>query len=119
LPRIDWDIVVVGDSRSDLIAHYRVTCWDRETGTFIGEAVAPPAPGNGPPSVTIADVIELIGGYRLASIIAEIEAERLDGINRRRVDRQRRRACGWLWRVPSSVLAEHRIDAPSSRRARL
>jgi hypothetical protein len=39
LSRIDWDIVVVGDSRSELIAPYRVTCWGRESGTFIGEAV--------------------------------------------------------------------------------
>jgi aminoglycoside phosphotransferase (APT) family kinase protein len=118
LSRLDWDIVVVGDPERDLIAHYRVTCWDRETGTFIGEAIAPPAPGGGPPSVTVADIVELIGGYRLASIVVEIEAERLARINRRCADRERQRARGWLRRVPNSVLAEHGIAAPASRGSR-
>jgi hypothetical protein len=117
LSRIDWDIVVVGIPERDLIAHYRVTCWDRETGTFIGEAIAPSAPGNGPPVVTIADIVELIGGYRLASVIVEIEAERLAGINRRCTDRERRRTRGWLRSVPGSVLAEHGIEPHPRRRA--
>jgi hypothetical protein len=115
LSRIDWDIVVVGDPARDLIAHYRVTCWDRETGTFIGEAIAPPVPGGGPPSITIADVVELIGGYRLASIIVQIESERLRRINRRCTERQRRRARGWLRSVPNSVLTEHGIETGAGR----
>jgi hypothetical protein len=47
-------------------------------------------PGGGPPSVTVADIVELIGGYRLASIVVEIEAERLACINRRCAARLRR-----------------------------
>jgi hypothetical protein len=115
--RIDWDVVVVGDRRRGLIAHYRVTCWDRETGTFIGEAIAPPALNGGPPCITVADVVELIGSYRLASIVVQIEAERLARINRRCADGLRRRDRGWRRHVPHSVLAEYGIEpaAPEDR----
>jgi hypothetical protein len=99
LSRIDWDIVVVGNPERASITHYRVTCWDRETGTFIGEAIAPPVPAGGPPVITIV----------------EIEAERLAGINRRCADPERQRARGWLRRVPSSVLAEHGIETARGR----
>lgn len=118
LSQVDWDIVVIGDPERDLIAHYRVTCWERESGTFIGEAIAPPSPSGGPPVITIADILELIGGYRLASIIVEIEAERLVGISRRCINRERRRTRRWLGSVPPSVLTEHGIKAPASRSGR-
>lgn len=109
--RVDWSIAMVANPRPDLAARYRVTCSDQNTGTFIGEAAAPAAPGGGLPSITVADVVELIGSYRLASIVIEIEAEQLHAINRRCADRQRRRAHGWLRSVPNSVLAAHEIDA--------
>lgn len=115
--RIDWEVLVLRDPDCGSVAHYRVTCSDRETGTFIGEAVVPPGPNGGVPAVTVGDVVELVGGYRMASIIVQIEAERLDRINRRFADRGRRRGRSWLRRVPASILAEHGIETPATRRS--
>jgi hypothetical protein len=116
--RIDWDIAVVADPEPDLVAQYRVTCSDRDTGTFIGSVVVPAGPGGRPPVITVGDIVELIGGYRIASVYVEIEAERLARVNRRVSDRERRRARGWLRSIPRSVLAEHGIEAPAARRCR-
>lgn len=77
LSRVDWEIAIVADPEPELVAQYRVTCSDRETGVFIGSAVAPPGPGGEPPVITVADVVELIGGFRIASVIVQVEAERL------------------------------------------
>jgi hypothetical protein len=116
LSRIDWEIVVIADPEPDLVAQYRVTCSDRETGTIIGSYVVPAGPGGGPPSITVGDIAEAIGRYRIASIYVEIEAERLAGVTRRTSDRERRRARAWLRSVPGSVMAEHRIEPPPRRR---
>lgn len=112
LSRIDWEIVIVADPEPDLVAQYRVTCSDRETGTIIGSFAAPAGPGGGPPRITIGDIAESVGRYRIASIYIEIEAERLAGLTRRTSDRERSRARAWLRNVPRSVLAEYGIDRP-------
>jgi hypothetical protein len=109
LSRIDCEIVVIADPEPDLVAQYRVTCSDRETGTIIGSYVVPARAGGAPPAITVGDIAESIGRYRIASIYVEIEAMRLAGINRRCTDRARRHARGWLRRVPGSDLAEHGI----------
>jgi hypothetical protein len=116
--RIDRDIAVVSDREPDLLAQYRVTCSDRDTGTFIGSVVVPAGPGGRPPVITVGDIVELIGGYRIASVYVEIEAERLARVNRRFSDRERRRARGWLRRVPRTVLAEHGIEPAPGRGGR-
>lgn len=90
LSRVEWEIAIVADPEPELVAQYRVTCSDRETGTFIGSAVAPPGPGGGPPVITVADVVELIGGFRIASVIVQVEAERLTRRSRRVSDAVRR-----------------------------
>ena len=109
LSRIDWEIVVIGDPEPDLVAQYRVTCSDRETGTIIGNYLVPAGSGGAPPAITVGDIAESIGRYRIASIYVEIEAERLAGLTRRTSDRERSRARAWLRNVPRSVLAEHGI----------
>jgi hypothetical protein len=109
LSRIDWEIGVVGDPEPDLVAQYRVTCSDRQTGTIIGSYAVPAGPGDRPPSITVGNIAETIGRYRIASIYVEIEAERLAGLTRRMSDRERSRARAWLRNVPRSVLAEHGI----------
>lgn len=106
---VDLEIVVLSGRDSDLVAQYRVTCSDRETGRVVGSAVVPAGPGGRPPATTVADVVELVGGYRFASVYVEIEAERLARVNRRVGDRRRSRARSWLRNVPRSVLAEHGI----------
>ena len=90
LSRVDWEIAIVADPEPELVAQYRVTCADRETGAFIGSAVTPPGPGGRPPVITVADVVELIGGYRIASVIVQVEAERLTRRSRRVSDTVRR-----------------------------
>jgi hypothetical protein len=88
--RVDWDITVVGDPEPGRIAHYRVTIFDRETGVFIGSAFVPAGPGGGPPVVTVADVIELIGGFRVTSVIVQIDGQRLARQTRQVSDAVRR-----------------------------
>ncbi|MEY9403646.1 hypothetical protein ABIF79_010021 [Bradyrhizobium japonicum] len=90
LSRVDWEIAIVADPEPEMVSQYRVTCSDRETGVFIGSAVAPPGPGGKPPVITVADVVELIGGFRIASVIVQIEAERLTRRCRRVSDAMRR-----------------------------
>lgn len=106
---VDLEIVVVAGPDLDLVAQYRVTCSDRETGRLVGSTVVAAGPGGRPPAVTVAHVVELIGGYRFASVYVEIEAERLARVNRRVADSRRSRARAWLRNVPCSVLAEHGI----------
>jgi len=118
LSRIDWEIVVIADLEPDLVAQYRVTCSDRETGTIIGSYVVPAGPSGGPPPITVGDIAELVGGYRIASVYVEIEAERLARTNRRVSDHERGRARGWLRSIPRSILVEHGIEAPVGRRYR-
>lgn len=116
LSRIDWEIVVIGDPEPDLVAQYRVTSSDRETGTVIGSFVVPAGPGGAPPRVTIGDIVAVVGHYRIASIYVEIDAERLVGMTRRMSDRERSRSRAWLRRVPRSVLAEREaVRDPRSR----
>lgn len=86
----DWEIAIVADPEPELVAQYRVTCSDRETGAFICGAVIPPGPGGRPPVVTVADLVELIGGYRIASVLVQIEGERLARRSRRVSDTVRR-----------------------------
>jgi hypothetical protein len=107
LSQIEWEIVVIKDPQPSLVTHYRVTSSDRLTGTIIGSFVAPARPDGGPPPITVGDIVESIGNYRIASIYVEIEGERLRQINRHCIDRARRRDHGWLHRVPHSVLAEY------------
>jgi hypothetical protein len=116
--RVDWDITVVGDPEPERIPHYRVTVFDRETGVFIGSAFVPAGPGGRPPAITVGDVLALIGGYRIASVYVEIEAERLARVSQRVSNRERRRARGWLRSVPRSILAEHGIGPAPRRRTR-
>jgi hypothetical protein len=118
LSRIDWEIVVIADPEPDLVAQYRVTCSVRATGTIIGSYVVPEGPGGAPPAITVGEIAEAIGRYRIASIYVEIEAERLAGMTRRMSDRGRRRARRWLRRVPRSVLAEHGIEPAPGRGGR-
>lgn len=115
---IDWEIVVVGNPESDAATQYRVTANDRDTSRFIGSVVIPAGSGGEPPVVTTADIVELIGGYRVASIYVQIESERLARVNRRICDGQRRRGRAWLRSVPNSVLAEHGIEPDPRRRVR-
>jgi hypothetical protein len=75
--RVAWDIVVAVDRESRLVAHYRVTCRDRETGVLIAESVSSPAPDGGPPRITIGDVVELLGECRTSSVVIEIDACRI------------------------------------------
>lgn len=90
LSRIAWEIVVIEDPEPDLVAQYRVTSSDRETGTTIGSYVVPAGPGGAPPSVSIRDIVASVGRYRIASIYVEIEAERLGRRSRRVADAVRR-----------------------------
>ncbi|MEY9418043.1 hypothetical protein ABIF69_004485 [Bradyrhizobium japonicum] len=90
LSRVDWEIAIVADPEPEMVSQYRVTCSDRETGVFIGSAVTPPGPGGKPPVITVADVVELIGGFRIASAIVQVEAERLTRGSRRVSDAMRR-----------------------------
>jgi len=112
LSRIDWEIVVIADPEPDLVAQYRVTRSDRETGTIIGSFAVPAGPGGGPPPITVGDIAESVGRYRIASIFVEIEAQRLDRVSRRAAQGQRSRECSWLRTVPRSILAEYGIDRP-------
>jgi len=112
LSRIDWEIVIVGDPEPDLVAQYRVTCRDRETGTIIGSFAVPAGPGGGPPPITVGDIAESVGRYRIASIYVEIDAQRLGRVNRRVAEGHRCRERSWLRTVPRSVLAEYGIDRP-------
>ncbi|MCP2216228.1 hypothetical protein [Bradyrhizobium elkanii] len=105
----EWEVVVVQSRDSDEAAHYRVTCYDRDTGTFIGSASVPAGPGGRAPTITVGDVFALIGRYRIASVYVEIEAERLARVSRRIADRRRSRSRAWLRSVPRSVLADRGI----------
>ncbi len=118
LSRMDFEIVVIRDPEPDLVAHYRVTCSDRDTGTTIGSYVVPAGPGGRPPAITVGDIAERLGRYRIASVYVEIEAQRLAGLARRTSDRERRLARAWLRNIPRSVRAEYGIQATASRRAR-
>jgi hypothetical protein len=76
---------------------YQAICTDAATGITIGCSSIPDTPDIGPPTISAAEVIRMIGGaYRLASIALEIEADELARRSRRISDqlRSRRR----LWR---------------------
>jgi len=114
LSRVDWEIGIIGDPAPERITHYRLTCVDGETGIFISSMVVPAGPGGQPPTITVGDIVGLIGLYRFASVYVEIEAERLARLNRRVSDRRRSRTRGWLKTIARSVLAEHGI-CPGAR----
>lgn len=89
------DISLV-ESRHDPVARYTATCTDSATGIVLGRRLLPADPHGGPPSVTLGDIVEMIGGaYRLASITVEIEAQALSRRTRRVVDRLRSRDRRW------------------------
>ena len=95
--RLSCEIVFIDDRQCVRAGSYLVTCTDTETGRFIGSTLLPAEPDGGPPRVTLGDIVGLIGGgYRLASIIVEIEADRLARRTRRVSDRLRRRDRSWL-----------------------
>ena len=106
LPRPDWsslletvsvDIVCIAKAPDDE-AGYSVTCTDAETGEVIGRRQYPGA-CDGPPSVTLGDIVEIMGGsYRCLSVLVEIEGQKLARRNRRISDRYRRSQRGWLRR---------------------
>jgi len=109
LSRVYWDVTVINDPEPEHTTRYRVTCRDRDTGTFIGSAIVPACPSGRVPVITVGDVVALIGSYRIASVYVEIEAKRLVRVSRRIADRRRNRGRAWLRSVPRSVSAEHGI----------
>jgi hypothetical protein len=110
--RLSCEIVLLGDRQPDRAGSYLVTCTDTETGRFIGSTLLPADPDGGPPSVTLGDLVGLIGGaYRLASVFVEIEAERLARRTRRLSDRLRHRDRRWLRRARRSVPYESALEA--------
>jgi hypothetical protein len=93
-------LVVLVDPEPQLATSYRVTCTERETGWVLGSALLPAATEGGPPTVTLSDVTPLLGdSYRLASVLVEVECERLARLNRRTADRLRRSNRRWLRRA--------------------
>jgi hypothetical protein len=93
-------LVVLADPEPELKASYRVTCTERETGWVLGSKLLPAEPGGSPPLVTLSDVTPLLGdSYRLASVLVEVESERLVRLTRRTADRLRRRDRSWLRRA--------------------
>jgi hypothetical protein len=109
--RFSCEIVLLGDRQPKSAGSYLVTCTDTETGRFIGSTLLPADPNGGSPSVTLGDLVGLIGGrYRLASVFVEIEAERLARRTRRLSDRLRHRDRGWLRRARHSVSHESPLE---------
>ncbi|KRQ14676.1 hypothetical protein AOQ71_12380 [Bradyrhizobium manausense] len=101
------DLVVLVDPEPELVTSYRVTCTERQTGWVLGSTSLPAAPEGGPPTVTLSDVTPLLGSsYRLASVLVEVESERLARLSRRTADRLRHRDRSWLRR------AKHLLSAP-------
>jgi hypothetical protein len=97
LETVSVDIVCVAQAPGDE-AGCRVTCTDAETGQVIGRRLLPAA-CNGPPRITVGDIVEMMGGsYRCLSVLVEIETQKLAQRNRRISDRHRRRERGWLRR---------------------
>jgi len=82
---------------------YRAVCVDAATRWTIGCPSIPREPNGARPAISAADVIGMIGGYRLASAAVDIEADELASRIRRMSGelRLRRR----LWRRRSG----HRI----------
>lgn len=113
LSRLNCEIVLLEDPQREPMATYRATCTDMETGRFVGSFVLPAALDGRPPSLSLADIAGLIGGYRLASIFVEIESERLARLNRRAADRRRSRERAWLRRVPRRILADLELERTS------
>jgi hypothetical protein len=64
-------------------AAYRAVCVDAATRLTIGSPSIPRGPDGGRPSISAADVIGMIGGYRLASVAVDIETDQLAGQTRR------------------------------------
>ncbi|MHC2518997.1 hypothetical protein [Bradyrhizobium diazoefficiens] len=94
------DLVVLVAPEPELATSYRVTCTEGETGWVLGSTSLPAAPEGGPPTVALSDVTPLLGSsYRLASVLVEVESERLARLTRRTADRLRRRDRSWLRRA--------------------
>ena len=127
VPRPDWaslletvsvNVVCVAKAPGDE-GSFSVTCTDAETGKVIGRRLFPEACG-GPPPITFGDLVEMMGGpYRCASVLVEIEGQKLARRNRRISDQLRRCERGWLRSAPCSALAEHGVEPQPRRRAQL
>jgi hypothetical protein len=70
---------------------YRAVCVDAATRLTIGSPSIPRGPNGGRPSISAADVIGMIGGYRLAAAAVDIETDQLAGRTRRISNRLRSR----------------------------
>jgi hypothetical protein len=83
-------------SSVELGSPYRAICTDAATGIVIGSSSIPSALSGGPPTISAAEVIRMIGGaYRLASIALEIETDELARHSRRITDQLRLRRRLW------------------------
>jgi len=109
--RLSCEVVVLDDLQRGHSASYRVTCTDTETGRTVGRAVLPAGPDGGPPRVTLEDLAGLVGGYRLASVFVEIEAEQLARQTGRVSDLLRRRDRSWLRRARHLVPYESDLES--------
>jgi hypothetical protein len=70
---------------------YRAVCVDAATRLTIGSPSIPRGANGGRPSIAAADIIGMIGGYRLASAAVDIETDQLAGRTRRLSSRLRLR----------------------------
>jgi hypothetical protein len=72
-------------------AAYRAVCVDAATRLTIGCPSVPREQNGGRPAILPGDVIRMIGGYRLASAVVDIELDELAGRTRRISDQLRLR----------------------------
>jgi hypothetical protein len=106
VPRPDWaslletvsvNVVCVAKAPGDEES-YSVTCTDADTGRVLGRRRFAAA-YDGPPPITFGDIVEMMGGgYRCASVLVEIQSQKLMRRNRRISDMLRRNGRGWLRR---------------------
>jgi hypothetical protein len=83
LETISVDIVCVAKAPGDG-GIYSVTCTDADTGKVLGRRRIVSA-YDGPPSITFDDIVEMMGGsYRCASVLVEIEGQKLMRRKRRK-----------------------------------
>jgi hypothetical protein len=82
------DCVIVIQPRNST---YQAVCVDAATRLTIGCPIISPAPDGSRPVVSAADIIGMIGGYRLAATAVDIEADELAQRSRRLSDQLRRR----------------------------
>lgn len=95
---------------------YRATHSKADTAKVLKSISVPADPSGQPPQLTAGEIVEVIGGYRAASVCVEVEARRLAKVSKRVAENTRRWHRRWLQRVPSSVLLDHGITPYSNRR---